>query len=58
MYHLSVDDTRALYHLKWRVMDPVSKVYSRSVDYVVVNIVLTYLLRSVMSPQRPDWLTV
>lgn len=28
-------------------MDPVDKVYTRSVEYVVVNIVVTQLLRSV-----------
>lgn len=50
LYHLSTDERRALYHLKWRVMDPVSKVYLRSVDYLVVNIIVTHLARSVYVP--------
>ncbi|CAD6587486.1 MAG: hypothetical protein TREMPRED_004768, partial [Tremellales sp. Tagirdzhanova-0007] len=51
LYRVSpTDGDRGLSHLKWRVMDTTQEVLERSTMYILINLVVVELARSVLSP--------
>lgn len=45
LYHLSTNDTRGLYHLKWRTRDSAEGVLMRATEYILINLIITQLAR-------------